>query len=53
MLLGKCYLRMNRNAEAVGALTAARELNPKMENAIRATMLARGDNVEEEVETGV
>jgi anaphase-promoting complex subunit 3 len=38
---------MNRNAEAVGALTAARELQPKLESAIRATMVAGGEDVAE------
>ena len=49
-LLGKCYLRMGRNTEAIGAFTSARELQPKLENAIRATMLARGEEDIEEPE---
>lgn len=41
-LLGKCYLRAERTAFGIMALTIARELQPKLESAIRATMVAGG-----------
>lgn len=50
MLLGKCYLRVGRNTQAMVAFTAARELHPKLEGAIRATLLAHGEDVEGEGE---
>jgi anaphase-promoting complex subunit 3 len=49
-LLGKCYLRNHRRGEATVCFTAARELQPKLEGAIRATIEANGE--EEEGEEG-
>ncbi|RSH87314.1 anaphase-promoting complex subunit cdc27 [Saitozyma podzolica] len=50
-LLGKCYLRNHRRGEATVCFTAARELQPKLEGAIRATIEANGE--EEEGRRGV
>ncbi|WVW83972.1 hypothetical protein I302_105995 [Kwoniella bestiolae CBS 10118] len=47
-LLGKCYLRKDRRSEATIAFTTARELQPKLENAIKATLEANGEEEEEE-----
>ncbi|ODO09833.1 hypothetical protein I350_02052 [Cryptococcus amylolentus CBS 6273] len=47
-LLGKCYLKRDRRAEATKALTMARELAPKLEGAINSVFLANGDELEEE-----
>lgn len=47
-LLAKCYLKSGRNPEATLAFTAARELNPKMEGAIRTVMRAGGEAMDED-----
>ncbi|BEI86770.1 hypothetical protein CcaverHIS002_0701160 [Cutaneotrichosporon cavernicola] len=47
-LLGKCYLKMRRNADAVIALTTAREIDTKLEGAVRSVLLAGGVDVEDE-----
>ncbi|WWD17246.1 hypothetical protein CI109_101684 [Kwoniella shandongensis] len=47
-LLGKCYLRKGRRGEATIAFTSARELQPKLESAIKATLEANGEEEEEE-----
>ncbi|WWC70049.1 uncharacterized protein I206_103993 [Kwoniella pini CBS 10737] len=47
-LLGKCYLRKDRRSEATIAFTTARELQPKLENAIKVTLEANGEEEEEE-----
>ncbi|WWC94206.1 hypothetical protein V866_001046 [Kwoniella sp. B9012] len=47
-LLGKCYLRKDRRSEATIAFTTARELQPKLENAIKATLEANGEEEEDE-----
>ncbi|KLT43995.1 TPR-like protein [Cutaneotrichosporon oleaginosum] len=46
LLLGKCYLKMRRNADAVVAFTTAREMDPKLEGAVRSVL--RGGGVEEQ-----
>lgn len=43
-LLGKCYLRQGRRADATVAFTSARELQPKLEGAIRSAMEANGED---------
>ncbi|WRT66427.1 uncharacterized protein IL334_003383 [Kwoniella shivajii] len=47
-LLGKCYLRKDKRSEATIAFTTARELQPKLEKAIKATFEANGEEEEEE-----
>ncbi|OCF36805.1 anaphase-promoting complex subunit 3 [Kwoniella heveanensis BCC8398] len=47
-LLGKCYLRRDRRGEATVAFTTARELQPKLEGPIKATLEANGEEEEEE-----
>ncbi|KAL7421649.1 anaphase-promoting complex subunit cdc27 [Cryptotrichosporon argae] len=47
-LLGKCLLRAGRNTEAAVALTTARELQPKLERAIRAVMVSGGADEDED-----
>ncbi|WVQ99447.1 hypothetical protein IAU59_006582 [Kwoniella sp. CBS 9459] len=47
-LLGKCYLRRDRRGEATIAFTTARELQPKLEGPIKATLEANGEEEEEE-----
>ncbi|WVF71504.1 hypothetical protein IAT40_006310 [Kwoniella sp. CBS 6097] len=47
-LLGKCYLRRDRRGEATVAFTTARELQPKLEGPIKATLEANGEEDEEE-----
>ncbi|WWC62030.1 uncharacterized protein I303_104617 [Kwoniella dejecticola CBS 10117] len=47
-LLGKCYLRKDRRSEATIAFTTARELQPKLEGAIKLTLEANGEEEEEE-----
>jgi anaphase-promoting complex subunit 3 len=37
-LLGKCYLKVDRRVDATVSFTAARELNPKLENGIKVAM---------------
>ncbi|WWC89266.1 uncharacterized protein L201_004187 [Kwoniella dendrophila CBS 6074] len=49
-LLGKCYLRKDQRSKATIAFTTARELQPKLENAIKATLEANGEEDEEEEE---
>lgn len=49
-LLGKCYLRQGRRGEATVALTTARELQPKLEAAIKVTIEKDGEDEEEEEE---
>ena len=49
-LLGKCYLRQGRRAEATVALTTARELQPKLEGAIKATFENDGEDEEDDDE---
>lgn len=49
-LLGKCYLRLGRRAEATVALTTARELQPKLEGAIKVTIENNGEDEEDEDE---
>lgn len=45
-LLGKCYLRVGRNDNAMTCFTAAQELQPKLSSSIKATILARGEEEE-------
>ncbi|KAK8864454.1 hypothetical protein IAR55_001703 [Kwoniella newhampshirensis] len=47
-LLGKCYLRKGRRGEATIAFTTARELQPKLESAIKTTLEANGEEEEED-----
>lgn len=47
-LLGKCYLRLDRRGEAAFAFTSARDLQPKLEGAIRAAFERSGEEDEEE-----
>ncbi|WVR07101.1 hypothetical protein IAU60_004140 [Kwoniella sp. DSM 27419] len=49
-LLGKCYLRKDRRGDATIAFTTARDLQPKLEGAIKATLEANGEEEEEEDE---
>ncbi|KAL1411551.1 anaphase-promoting complex subunit cdc27 [Vanrija albida] len=49
-LLGKCYMRTGRNAEAMVAFASARELQPKLDGAIKVVIGARGEDVAEEDE---
>ena len=45
-LLGKCYLRQGRRGDATVAFTCARELNPKLERAIKSALEADGEDEE-------
>jgi anaphase-promoting complex subunit 3 len=47
-LLGKCFLRLDKRGEATIAFTSARELQPKLEGAIRAAIESNGEDDEEE-----
>lgn len=47
-LLGKCYLRQGRRGDATVAFTSARELQPKLEGAIKSAMEADGEEDEGE-----
>lgn len=47
-LLGKCYLKSRRNADAIVAFTTARELDPKLEGAVRSVLLAGGVDMEDD-----
>ena len=38
LLLGKCYLHQGRRADATVAFTSARDLQPKLESAIKVAM---------------
>jgi anaphase-promoting complex subunit 3 len=49
-LLGKCYLRIGRRPEATVAFTSARELNPKLEGAIKSALKGEGEDDEDEDE---
>ena len=46
-LLGKCYLRVGRPGDASVAFTMARELQPKLDGPIKATIEANGEDVDE------
>jgi anaphase-promoting complex subunit 3 len=45
-LLGKCFLRLGKKVQATISFTSARELQPKLESAIKEAML--GDDEEDE-----
>jgi anaphase-promoting complex subunit 3 len=47
-LLAKCYLKQGRRSEATLSFTEARELQPKLENAIKVAMGGGSDDEEEE-----
>jgi anaphase-promoting complex subunit 3 len=47
-LLGKCYLRLEQRGKATIAFTTARELQPKLENAIKAAIESNGEDDDEE-----
>lgn len=47
-LLGKCYLKTRRNSEAIIAFTTAREINPKLEGAVRSVLLVGGVDMEDD-----
>jgi anaphase-promoting complex subunit 3 len=49
-LLGKCYLRSGENVKATIAFTSARELQPKLEGAIKTAMENDGEEGDEEEE---
>lgn len=49
-LLAKCYLRQGRRSEATLGFTEARELQPKLDNAIKVAMGGGGESDEEEEE---
>ena len=49
-LLGKCYLRLDRKSEAMVVFSHARDLQPKLEAAIKATFEAGGEDEEEDGE---
>lgn len=52
-LLGKCYIRMDRRAEATTCFAHARELQPKLEAAIRKVLdVAGGDDDDDDDEEG-
>jgi anaphase-promoting complex subunit 3 len=47
-LLGKCYLKIHRKADAIEAFTTAREIDPKLEGAVRSVLLAGGVDMEDD-----
>lgn len=47
-LLAKCYLKQGRRSEATLSFTEARELQPKLENAIKIAMGGGGEDDEED-----
>lgn len=48
-LLGKCYIRVDRRAEATTCFACARELEPKLEAAIRKVLdVTEGDDDDED-----
>jgi anaphase-promoting complex subunit 3 len=47
-LLGKCYLRQERRGDATVAFTTARELQPKLDNAIKAAIESNGEEEDED-----
>jgi len=49
-LLGKCYLKSGENVKATIAFTSARELQPKLEGAIKTAMENDGEEGDEEEE---
>lgn len=49
-LLGKCLLKRERRGEATSAFTTARELQPKLENAIKAAIENDGEDAEDDDE---
>jgi anaphase-promoting complex subunit 3 len=46
--LGKCYLRQGRRGEATVAFTTARELQPKLQDGIKAAIENDGEDEPEE-----
>ena len=48
-LLAKCYLKQGKRSDATVSFTSARELQPKLEGAIRAAMGGKDDEEDEEM----
>lgn len=46
-LLGKCYLKVGKKVEATISFTYARELQPKLESAIKVAMVGDEDDEED------